>query len=175
MRTSFLIIWKRYIAIRYFFFIKTLKVPGRLISYFHTGCIGALWRWSGMQKLDIGFFCFLCLIIRTFSNVAFAEPLFDEVDSICVGSMVFAGVIGSMAFVALMSSVIVSLLCIKMRRLKVSIAPTTFNVWVEICQTYGKLGDCLFCSDLSSTFFFFVIRSLNSIKDFYHLMENIFI
>merc|ERR1719468_139437 len=52
------------------------------------------------------------------ANQTIAEPLFDEVDSICVGSMVFAGVIGSMAFVALMSSVIVSLLCIKMRRLK---------------------------------------------------------
>ena len=35
-----------------------------------------------------------------------------------MGSVVFAGVIGSMAFVALMSSVIVSLLCLKMKRLK---------------------------------------------------------
>ena len=48
----------------------------------------------------------------------FAEPLFDDIDSVCVGSVVFAGVIGSLAFVALLSSVIVSLLCLKMRRLK---------------------------------------------------------
>jgi len=53
-----------------------------------------------------------------FGNETSAEPLYDEVDSICVGSVVFAGVIGSMAFVALMSSVIVSLLCLKMKRLK---------------------------------------------------------
>ena len=53
-----------------------------------------------------------------FSNFCVTEPLYDEVDSICVGSVVFAGVIGSMAFVALMSSVIVSLLCLKMKRLK---------------------------------------------------------
>ena len=51
-------------------------------------------------------------------NFWITEPLYDEVDSICVGSVVFAGVIGSMAFVALMSSVIVSLLCLKMKRLK---------------------------------------------------------
>ena len=53
-----------------------------------------------------------------FPNFCIIEPLYDEVDSICVGSVVFAGVIGSMAFVALMSSVIVSLLCLKMKRLK---------------------------------------------------------
>ena len=47
-----------------------------------------------------------------------SEPLFDEEDSVCIGSMVFAGVIGSLAFVALMSSVIVSLLCLKLRRIK---------------------------------------------------------
>ena len=51
-------------------------------------------------------------------NFIFSEPLFDDIDSVCVGSVVFAGVIGSLAFVALLSSVIVSLLCLKMRRLK---------------------------------------------------------
>lgn len=51
--------------------------------------------------------------------IPFSEPLFDDLsDTVCVGSIVFAGVIGSLAFVALMSSVIVSLLCLKMRRLK---------------------------------------------------------
>ena len=51
-------------------------------------------------------------------SIVFSEPLFDDIDSVCVGSVVFAGVIGSLAFVALLSSVIVSLLCLKMRRLK---------------------------------------------------------
>lgn len=53
-----------------------------------------------------------------YRNQTNAEPLFDDIDSVCVGSVVFAGVIGSLAFVALLSSVIVSLLCLKMRRLK---------------------------------------------------------
>merc|ERR1711860_426394 len=59
-----------------------------------------------------------CTNRRHSFNFIFSEPLFDDIDSVCVGSVVFAGVIGSLAFVALLSSVIVSLLCLKMRRLK---------------------------------------------------------
>jgi len=47
-----------------------------------------------------------------------AELLYDGEESVCLGSTLFAGVIGSLSFVALISSVIVSLLCLKLRRIK---------------------------------------------------------
>ena len=60
----------------------------------------------------------LVIVILYGFFLLFSEPLFDEEDSICVGSILFAGVIGSLAFVALISSIIVSVLCLKLRRIK---------------------------------------------------------
>ena len=47
-----------------------------------------------------------------------AEKIFTDADNVCMSSMIFASVFGALSLVALMSSVTVSLLCLRLKRAK---------------------------------------------------------